>query len=148
MTEKRLTKERYMYILSKATELLTLSNNKHPFALAKILNVQIRLAPLVDNVPGFLENSIPNHSATIYINSLIDSYSQKIVCAHELGHLLLHNAEDSYQLFDADINAISEFEANLFVQLLLPQVFARTSTKDFKTISDFNKFVSSQIHFT
>lgn len=48
----------------------------------------------------------------IYINSKYTLKSQQILCAHELGHILLHN--NSY-VNDFDGNdPVLEFEANIF----------------------------------
>lgn len=146
MKNEQLTKKRYNFIRKQATKLLNLSNNKHPFALAYMANVNIVITQL-DSLPGFIDQSdITN--VTIYINSSLDSYSKKIVCAHELGHYILHKNNNNFQLFDTDIDAPNEFEANLFVKMIMPQVFAKADITKFKTISDFNKFVECQIRYT
>lgn len=50
---------------------------------------------------------------TIIINSYFDERPKAILCAHELGHALLHDGTCNH--FSANtIDNIKEFEANLF----------------------------------
>lgn len=139
--KESLTKERYNILKEKASKLLSLSSNHNPFYLSKILGIEVKTEFLEENVPGFILDDV------IYISNKIDSYSKKIVCAHELGHYILHDNVDSFKLFYAGKESIIEFEANLFVKEIMPQVFARAKWNNFEYITDFNEYVESQIRF-
>lgn len=139
MKNKKLTKERYSFIKRKAELLLNSSNNKNPFYLAKAFGVPVVICPFATKLSGFIADNI------IYINSNLDAYSKKIVCAHELGHYMLHKNTD--ELFDSNGNTFTEFEANLFIKILMPQVFSKVNTKKINSITDFNKYVENQINY-
>lgn len=73
--------------------------------------------PLV-NVNGFYQRY--QDQDIIYINEDLTEEEQILVCAHELGHMILHNDTNSIFLDTTlKIEAICEIEANAFaIQLL------------------------------
>lgn len=137
-----MTKDRLEEIYSLAHEARSHSAIKNPIDIAKALGYDIVLTQLTKKVPAFADSS----TGTIYISNEVDKYSRQILCAHELGHLLLDNC-DSVSLFDETIDCMSEFEANVFAYYLYPKAFARLDFEENDTIGKFNRFVASQIHY-
>lgn len=137
-----MTKDRLEEIYSLAHEARSNSAIKNPIDIAKALGYKIVISNSLKNVPAFCDLN----SGEIYINAAADKYSQQILCAHELGHLLLDDC-DSLSLFDETIDCISEFEANVFAYYLYPKAFARLAFEKHDTISEFNRFVVSQIRY-
>ncbi|MDU1307635.1 MAG: ImmA/IrrE family metallo-endopeptidase [Clostridium perfringens] len=86
----------------------------------------------------------------ISINNNFTETSQKVLCAHELGHALMHKNKTINQFEDIN-NGIFEYEANLFAVSLL------FDTNDFnldilnmdnyilKSILDYNLFLKSEV---
>lgn len=90
-----------------------------PAALAEATGVRVRYFPL-GGLKGFylVLNGIP----FIAIDRDLPEELQRIVCAHELGHHLLHRAETSQGFNDYELYRMEnrfEQEANLFASLLL-----------------------------
>lgn len=129
-------------IESTAMDARKRSDIKNPIDIANALGYDIILTKLTKKVPAFADSS----TGTIYISNEADKYSRQILCAHELGHLLLDNC-NSVSLFDETIDSVSEFEANVFAFYLYPKAFARLDFEQNDTIRKFNRFVVSQIHY-
>lgn len=95
-------------------------NRPDPVALAEAMHVRVRYFPL-GGLKGFylVLNDIP----FIAIEQDLPEALQRVVCAHELGHHLLHREVSSQTLFnDYDLYRMEnrfEREANLFAALLL-----------------------------
>lgn len=58
-----------------------------------------------------------DYNACIYINSNLSTLSQIVVCAHELGHALLHDDAGNY--FNGEKDFDKEYDADLFAAYLL-----------------------------
>ena len=94
---------------------------RDPFRLASLLGVTVKyistkrqkgLCAVIDEIPF------------IFINRNMSEEMQRMTCAHELGHILLHREILSgqkplldYELFD--IRSSAEYEANAFAAALL-----------------------------
>lgn len=137
----KFTEKRYDFLKKEASNLLSMTKNNNPFYIAVLLKIDCIICKLNENLPSFLFDNV------IYINQALDDYSKRIVCAHELGHFILHKQTNAFELFYAGEENITEFEANLFVKEIMPQVFAKQDINDFEYISDFNKYVESKIRF-
>ncbi len=99
---------------------------RDPFRLAEALNVHVRFLPMKKQ-KGFCTNVL--HNYFIYINENLSRQMQRMTCAHELGHILLHKDQlrrddqgrfrriVEMELFD--ISSRTEYEANLFAANLL-----------------------------
>ena len=82
-----------------------------------MLNIKINYINLKPNVyPAYTVNI--SDKKVININKNFTSKSQKVLCAHELGHALMHNDKLINQFKD-EHNGNYEFEANLFAVALL-----------------------------
>lgn len=140
--EENYVKNKIQRIESIAMAARECSDIKNPIDIADALGYDIVLTQLTKKVPAFADSS----TGTIYISNEVDKYSQQILCAHELGHLLLDNC-DSVSLFDETIDCVSEFEANIFAFYLYPKAFVRLDFEENDTIGKFNRFVAGQIHY-
>lgn len=109
-----------MNIKQKANSLVKRYNSRNPFEIIKNLNVILVYYPLKD-VRGFYQFFQRNN--IIYIDENLTESEQIVVCAHELGHMLLH--KNSNALFmDTRTHFVTtkyENEANAFAaELLIP----------------------------
>jgi Zn-dependent peptidase ImmA (M78 family) len=89
-----------------------------PFLIADYLGAIVVLHPLV-GIRGFHQYAQRNH--IIYIDSNLPEHQQKLVCAHELGHMLLHPKTNSFAInvYTSINTARLEKEANCFAAALL-----------------------------
>ena len=109
-----------MAIKQKANSMARKFNSRHPLEIIKNLNVILVYYPLKD-VRGFYQFFQRNN--IIYIDDNLPENEQIVVCAHELGHMLLH--KNSNALFmDTRTHFVTtkyENEANTFAaELLIP----------------------------
>lgn len=88
-----------------------------PLKICEILNIKINYINLKPTVYPAYTLSIGNKKV-ININNKFTNKSQKVLCAHELGHALLHDDKLINQFKD-NHNGNYEFEANLFAVALL-----------------------------
>ena len=91
-----------------------------PFKIIKQKNIILVYAPL-SGVRGFYQYFQRNH--IIYIDENLSESEKRFVCAHELGHMLLHKKAnalfmDTHTFFNTEKY---EVEANTFAaELLIP----------------------------
>ncbi|MBR5046639.1 MAG: ImmA/IrrE family metallo-endopeptidase [Eubacterium sp.] len=113
-------------ILSLPKALIAEHGTRDPFKLADRLGISVRYIN-TKRQKGFCTNILNNYY--IHINENLSSQMQRMTCAHELGHILLHKdrlrrkKDGRFQrivemeLFD--ITSSTEYEANLFAANLL-----------------------------
>lgn len=123
--------------------LINTYNNKDPFFLADCLGIKYEFVKFDGNLSAFSVRSFPEDNGTIFINWYYGRYSQKILCAHELGHLRLHKYDDK-NLFDKCSDPIKEYEANYFAALLIPPLL-RTVDIAKMTTEQFNNHIINQV---
>ncbi|MBE6129063.1 MAG: ImmA/IrrE family metallo-endopeptidase [Erysipelotrichaceae bacterium] len=92
-----------------------------PFQLARLLNIPVKFIDTRQQ-KGFCRTILKN--PFIFINRNMSEQMQRMTCAHELGHLLLHRqllTQKQWllemELFD--IQNDTEYEANVFAAQLL-----------------------------
>lgn len=95
-----------------------------PFEICKKMGINILTLDLPNTVEGFFVNSaeVENKSyVSILINNSVPENKREKVCAHELGHVILHrNINSEKYSNDHNINLESfEFEAEMFSMILL-----------------------------
>lgn len=94
--------------------------SRNPFEIIQGMNAILVFAPLI-NVRGFYQYFQRNN--IIYIDDHLPEHEQKFVCAHELGHMLMHRKENAV-FMDAKTYLKTtpyETEADKFaVELLVP----------------------------
>ena len=95
-------------------------NTRDPFQIAKEKNIILVYAHLID-IRGFYQYFHRQH--IICIDQDLSDQEKKFVCAHELGHMMMHkNANKVYMDTQTFFNTNKfETEANTFaVNLLIP----------------------------
>ena len=103
-----------------------------PFQLCEKMGINIFFADLPDKVNGLFVNSSENGSRSILISKSLPACEQEQVCAHELGHALLHSEINSILLEDDPSFGLTKFEmeADLFSNLLLLKSSSNLQTLD------------------
>lgn len=109
------------YIAKKVNALIKKYDTRDPFNLCENLQINIRYADLGTalNAYYFYQSRIKS----IVINSRCSTIVQRILCAHELGHAVLHKELAAMhgfhepELFDSSIP--TEYEANIFAAELM-----------------------------
>ena len=91
-----------------------------PYVIAKYYGIKIlyRDSPVKDFTAYTMK--FPNYPTIISINNAYTDFSKKVLCAHELGHALLHEgAVNHFKITSNNLSATVEREANLFALALL-----------------------------
>ena len=57
----------------------------------------------------------------------------KIIAAHELGHIVLHNSDTLNMFEDDGVSSETEYEANIFLMEFMPQT--QPHTKNYMELS-------------
>lgn len=125
--------------------LLNKYHNRDPFAIARNMGVEYSFLNFENNLAAFSECKNDKDHGRIYINQKYGSYARKILCGHELGHLLLHR-EYGETFFDAEIEPEKEYEANYFVAMLLPYIITNDSILNFP-MEAFNKYIAERVNY-
>lgn len=107
------------YINTQATQ-LSVRYSRNPIEAAMALGAIVSFKDL-GTLKGLFLSSMPK--PTIVINEMLDEATQKIVCAHELGHFILHN-DTNFSCEDISFESKSlvgklEREANIFAASFL-----------------------------
>ena len=103
------------YIRDLAEELIDRYQTRNPYEICKELDIDV----VYDDI-GSLKGlyTIIMDCKFILINKNLNEYTKKIICAHELGHELLHHefAEDKIikEFMIYDMKNRPEYEANVF----------------------------------
>ena len=116
-----------MNIPLRVKNLASRHNTRDPIRIAKDLKIQIKYAPFKET-KGFFVKCRKNKF--IIVNSNLDEFSQLVVIAHELGHMVLHSKSRDILQYEKgvwrfhdeslfDQNCIIENEANQFAAELL-----------------------------
>jgi len=80
------------WIMSKLIKEVKKHNTNNPFVIAENRNIIVNYFPLGNTLGFYMKNS---RHQIITLNSSIDDYLLKFVCAHELGHAILHPNENT-----------------------------------------------------
>lgn len=123
------------YIKKKISELTSRHKSNCPFEIAQSKGIVIQYADLGETL-GFYFQS--NRIQFININHNLQEHEQRFVCAHELGHAVLHPKANTPFMRKNTYFSIDkiEREANRFaVELLIPD----------QEIATCDKFTSKEI---
>lgn len=97
---------------------------RSPFEICNNLKINVIFSSeLPKKVNGLYLNST-DYGKIILINSSLKGYKKEKVCAHELGHAILHsniNSMNYHQNFDGDL-AEFEMEADMFSFFLVDEM--------------------------
>lgn len=108
-------------ICKKASELVKRFNTRDPFEIANEVGIKVIPMYELDKLKGMY--SVIKRNRIIILNGNLLERTQKTVCAHELGHDMLHrefakqNALKEFMLYD--MKNRPEYEANIFAADLL-----------------------------
>ena len=95
-------------------------NTNDPYELSELFGIKILER---DHwYKGFKAQAVKfkGYAPYIAINANYTEHSKKVLCAHELGHLFLHDETLNYFAdIGGKLNMETEYEANLFVLALL-----------------------------
>lgn len=107
-----------MDIKKKANMLARKHRSRNPIEIIRGLNVILVFVPLVE-VRGFYQYFQRNN--IIYIDNNLPYHEQLLVCAHELGHMLLHKKTNAIFMDSRTFLNGSRYEqeADLFAVHLL-----------------------------
>ena len=109
------------YLTDKASKLLNRCRTRDPFEIAERIGIRIMFVDGLTELKGAYK--IIKRNRWIFINSNLDDNTQKIICAHELGHDQLHRSIAKsgtlieYMLYNTA--QAHEYEANLFAAEIL-----------------------------
>lgn len=109
------------YIEQKVLSLVERYDTRDPFELCDAMDIRIRYMDLGNSIKAFYfyQSRIKN----IVINIHADPHARHILCAHELGHSVLHGELAAMRGFQElelfDYLVPTEYEANLFAAELL-----------------------------
>lgn len=103
----------------RVLNLIARHRTRNPFKLARLLNIEIVYEDLGE-IRGFFKKIL--RRKFIFINNKLSEFDQKLVCAHELGHAVLHSSNRIQFLINNTKllrKSRIEDEANLFASWLL-----------------------------
>lgn len=109
------------WVKDVVNNLVTRYKTSDPFELASQRNIHVIEFNLHHEIKGFYKYDKRNKY--IVLNSNLENFQQKFVCAHELGHAELHSRLNTPFLRASTLYSSSrvEVEANTFaVELLIP----------------------------
>ena len=112
-----------LYVYQKIAKLVRRHGTRDPFELLDAMHVQVRFYYDLTRTKGFSRYFLRQYF--VGINGNLPESEQRVVAAHELGHIVLHAQElRSAPLFDTavyDKRSATEYEANLFAaEISLP----------------------------
>ncbi len=102
--------------------LIEMYQTNNPFELCDYLNIKIIRSNLGSEIKGFFQRTVEGYEI-IHINSKLNDNESKYICAHELGHAIMHT-DLSLQFFienPLQIKSKYEIQADKFAaELLIP----------------------------
>ena len=95
-------------------------NTRNPFELADKFGIKVLISKVLPADKKAYTIKSDNYPTIIIVNGRYEYKSQMVLCAHELGHALLHS-DDINNFAVTSKNAFKnvEYEANLFAVSLL-----------------------------
>lgn len=94
----------------------------NPFHICDKMNIQIKYVPFLNNPKGQFQELL-GRSIILLNNELRYSEERFYICAHELGHALLHKEIASYYVSTRNSRSKSESEANCFAANLIISLY-------------------------
>lgn len=107
-------------IMGYVDNLCKILRTKDPFEIAERLGIKVEFRCYNKTIKGYYHKVF--EKCYIIINSVFSNRAQKIICAHELGHALLHTGLHSQieaKSFEFSDISEAEYEANFFAAVLL-----------------------------
>ena len=136
------------YIQTVANKLIKKFDTRDPFQLCQAIGVEVFYADL-GSLKGMYKYLKKNRFAVI--NENLDPFTKTLVCAHELGHDILHQnlarkvCLQEFILYD--MKSRPEYEANLFAsEILLPDDIILSLARDGYDIEQISKELCTDIN--
>jgi Zn-dependent peptidase ImmA (M78 family) len=136
------------YIQTVANKLIKKFDTRDPFQLCQAIGVEVFYADL-GSLKGMYKYLKKNRFAVI--NENLDPFTKTLVCAHELGHDILHQnlarkvCLQEFILYD--MKSRPEYEANLFAsEILLPDDIILNLARDGYDIEQISKELCTDIN--
>lgn len=136
------------YIQNVANKLIKKFDTRDPFQLCQAIGVEVFYADL-GSLKGMYKYLKKNRFAVI--NENLDPFTKTLVCAHELGHDILHQnlarkvCLQEFILYD--MKSRPEYEANLFAsEILLPDNIILNLARDGYDIEQISKELCTDIN--
>lgn len=103
-----------MWIKERVTQLASKHQTRCPYQLAESLKIHVFQHDLHHEINGYYKYDRRNQY--IVINNNLDKHKQRVVCAHELGHAVLHKHVNTPFMRANTLFSVSkiELEANRF----------------------------------
>lgn len=124
---------RAQQIIRLACDIKSVWKTNNPFEIAEKYGIKVLIRNV--NIGDFKAQTLKmeGYPTIISINGLYSTLSQKVLCAHELGHALLHTEPiNHFDVTTKNVHTNVEYEANLFaVETETPSAFATYSTEIF-----------------
>ena len=110
------------YIGGKVNSIIKKYGTRDPFEICDDMQIGLRYRDLGEQMKAFF--FYHSRIKTIVLNTRCDEALQRVLCAHELGHAVLHTglARTNFALEDSDLFCAAgntEYEANIFASQLL-----------------------------
>ena len=132
-----------MNIKARVDKLVKKYKTRNPFEIIKSMNVIIVFYPL-EGVKGFYQHFQRNN--IIYIDERLSEHEKLFVCAHELGHMILHKKAnaifmDSRTQLNTDKyeNEADQFAMNLLISDRLSEEHLNFTTHQLSQIFGFER---------
>lgn len=106
-------------IIELANRIKNSLGTKNPFEIAEYYDIRILFRE--SNIKDFKAQTlaIEGYPTIISINDKYTDTAKMMLCAHELGHALLHKGINYFNVTEENIKTNVEYEANLFAVALL-----------------------------
>ena len=107
-------------ILSFVQDIKRTWNTNDPYEIADRLEIEV--LHIDSRVKDFTAHTVkfPGYPTIISINNAYSAFSKKLLCAHELGHALLHeDCINHFAITGTNVSTNVELEANLFAIALI-----------------------------
>lgn len=110
------------YIVKRANTVIKRCGTRDPFDICEALGVNVKFTPLCPELKAYY--FYQSRIRSVVISSELDEDTARLVCAHELGHILLHAEMLKLMrcIYETSICVLSdstEYEANIFASELL-----------------------------
>lgn len=129
-----------MYIKNTVDKLIENFETNDPFELADYMGIII-IKESLGSINGYYNKFV--RQKFIHLNSELDERLQLFVCAHELGHAVMHQDANTPFLKDKTFYSVNKLErqANLFAATLLidGDIFNRYAGESLDYIAMVNK---------
>ena len=113
--------------------LIELAGSNDPFVICDYLDIQVSFRDLGDKIYGFFQRT-EDGIEILHINNTLDDHIKKYICAHELGHAILHEELCLFFLNENTFFSSGKFEnqANKFAaELLIPDDIINEYPKEY-----------------